>query len=210
VAEDVVSVIAYPHRVRAPSLSSTSVYRPFYQLAESITFREEVPMTTEPALQRLNRLVGNWTTEATHPASPGLVVHGTADMTWLEGERFLIHRARTDHPQFPDSISIVGIMDRDRAEDAPTTGSKLAAEPRLCMHYFDSRGVFRVYDMGIEDGVWRIWRNAPGFFQRFTGTFARDGDTIDGRWELREDDLNWKSDLEITYRRRRLDGPQSR
>jgi hypothetical protein len=160
-------------------------------------------MTTEPALIQLNRLVGTWTTEATHPASPGLVVHGTVEISWLEGERFLIHRARTDDPQFPDSISILGIMDSDRAEDARNTGSKLAPPPRLCMHYFDSRGVFRVYDMSIDDGVWRLWRNAPGFSQRFAGTFARDGDTLAGRWELGQDDLIWKNDLEITYRRRR-------
>ncbi|HMJ54041.1 MAG TPA: hypothetical protein VK540_18300 [Polyangiaceae bacterium] len=160
-------------------------------------------MTTEPALLQLNRLVGTWTTDATHPASPGLVVHGTAEMTWLEGERFLIHRARTDHPQFPDSISIVGIMDSDHVEDAKNTSSKLATLPRLCMHYYDSRGVFRVYDMSIDHGVWRIWRNAPGFSQRFTGTFPPDGESIDGRWELSEDDVNWKNDLEITYRRRK-------
>jgi hypothetical protein len=160
-------------------------------------------MTTEPAVLQLNRLVGTWTTEATHPASPGLVVHGTAEVTWLEGERFLIHRARTDHPQFPDSISIIGIMDRDRVEDAPANGSKLANEARLCMHYFDSRGVFRIYDMTIDDGVWRLWRNAPGFSQRFTGTFDHAGDTVDGRWELCRDDVNWANDLEIIYRRRR-------
>jgi hypothetical protein len=160
-------------------------------------------MTTESAHERLNRLVGTWTTEATHPASPGLVVHGTAEMTWLEGERFVIHRARTDHPQFPDSISIVGIIDRDRVEDTRDTTATLAPPPRLCMHYFDSRGVFRVYDMSIDDRVWRLWRNAPGFSQRFTGALADDGDTIEGRWELCQDDLNWENDLEITYRRRR-------
>jgi hypothetical protein len=160
-------------------------------------------MTTEPALEQLNRLVGTWTTAATHPASPGLVVHGTVEATWLEGERFLIHRARSDNPQFPGSISIVGIMDRDRVEDAPNARSKLATEPRSCMHYFDSRGVFRVYEMSLDGGVWRLWRNAPGFSQRFTGTFARDGDTLDGRWEVSQDDVNWEKDLEITYRRRR-------
>jgi hypothetical protein len=159
-------------------------------------------MTIEPALQQLNQLVGTWTTEATHPASPGLVVHGTVEMTWLEGERFLIHRARTDHPQFPDSISIIGIMDRDRVEDARTTDSKLAAAPSLCMHYYDSRGVYRVYDMSIDESVWRLWRNAPGFSQRFTGVVTSDGNTVTGRWELCQDDVNWAYDLEITYRRR--------
>ena len=58
-------------------------------------------------LKSLNRLVGGWTTEATHPMMPGVVVRGTADVKWLEGERFLIVRARTDHPDFPDSISII-------------------------------------------------------------------------------------------------------
>jgi hypothetical protein len=159
-------------------------------------------MTIEPALQQLNRLVGTWTTEATHPASPGLVVHGTVEMTWLEGERFLIHRARTDHPQFPDSISIIGIMDRDRVEDARTTDSKLAAAPSLCMHYYDSRGVYRVYDMSIDESVWRLWCNAPGFSQRFTGSVAHDGNTVTGRWELSQDDVNWANHLETTYRRR--------
>jgi len=65
---------------------------------------------TEPELEPLNRLVGTWNTEATHPAVPG-IVHGAVTVEWLEGERFLIHRARTDHPDFPDSISIVGFTD---------------------------------------------------------------------------------------------------
>ena len=64
--------------------------------------------TTEPALQPLNRLVGSWSTEATHPARPGVVVHGTASIEWLEGQRFLIVRSRNDHPDFPDAISISG------------------------------------------------------------------------------------------------------
>ncbi len=36
-------------------------------------------MTNDPSLQALNQLVGTWSTEATHPAMPGIVVHGTAD-----------------------------------------------------------------------------------------------------------------------------------
>ena len=70
------------------------------------------------------------------------------------------------------------------------------------MHYFDSRGVFRVYEVSIDDESWRLWRNAPGFSQRFTGTFADGGDAIVGRWQLCQDDVRWDDDLEITYRRR--------
>jgi hypothetical protein len=159
-------------------------------------------MKTEPALEPLRRLVGSWTTEATHPAFPGLVVHGTVEISWLDGERFLIHRAHSDHADFPDSISIIGQMERDRVDPkrgtAPSDGTS-----RLSMHYFDSRGVFREYDVSIDDVEWRIWRDAPGFSQRFTGTLSDAGDTVVGRWDLREDDEKWASDLAITYRRLR-------
>jgi hypothetical protein len=158
------------------------------------------PVTTEPALEPLNRLVGTWTTEATHPEYPGLVVHGTAVIEWLEGERFLVHRARTDHPDFPDAISIIGITERDRVENASDAGPA-ATQARVNMHYFDSRGVFRVYEVSIDDEAWRFWRDASGFSQRFTGTFADGGDTIVGRSQLCLDDTHWDDDLEITYKR---------
>jgi hypothetical protein len=159
-------------------------------------------MTTERTLTELDRLVGAWTTEATHPKMPGLVVHGTVEVTWLEGKRFLIHRARTDHPDFPDSISIVGYVDRDRMDAPPGGASPEPDDSDLTMHYYDSRGVARVYEVSIDDDAWRIWRTAPGFSQRFTGTFAAGGDIIAGTWELCEDDVRWEADLGITYRRR--------
>ena len=37
---------------------------------------------------------------------PGVVVHGTAIIEWLKGERFLILRSRNEHPDFPDAISM--------------------------------------------------------------------------------------------------------
>jgi hypothetical protein len=154
-------------------------------------------MTIEQALKQLDRLVGSWVTEATHPAFPGLVVHGTVEVEWLEGKRFLIHRARVDHADFPDSISIIGNVERDRAEPR-NAGSD---DAQLSMHYFDSRGVFREYQAGSDDAAWRIWRDSPDFSQRFTGTFSSDGDTIVGVWEVCEDGVHWKKDLAITYRR---------
>jgi hypothetical protein len=156
-------------------------------------------MTTHSPLESLDRLLGTWSTSMTHPAMPGVVVRGSVEIQWLEGEKFLIHRARTDHPDFPDSISIIGFMDRDRVDDARSTSD--AGKPRLCMHYFDSRGVFRVYEASFEPSAWRLWRDAPGFSQRFTGVVSQDGRSIEGRWEVSEDDVTWASDLEITYRR---------
>ncbi|MFL5322586.1 MAG: hypothetical protein ACJ790_23195 [Myxococcaceae bacterium] len=125
---------------------------------------------------------------------PGLVVHGTSNIEWLEGERFLIQSSTTDHPEFPGSTSIIGFTDRDRAEGAP--------EPsQLTMHYFDSRGVFRVFEVSIDETAWKFSRIAPGFSQRFTGTFADGGDTIVGVSQLCQDDVNWVNDLRINYRR---------
>ena len=138
----------------------------------------------------LNAFVGEWSTEATHPAFPDTVVRGRSVFEWLEGERFLIMRARNDHPDFPDSVSVIG-----------------PADDRIAMFYFDSRGVHRVYEMDSDEREWKLWRDAPGFSQRFTGRFADDGNTISGVWELSQDDATWKDDLAITYRRAQPSSP---
>jgi len=134
-------------------------------------------------LQGLGALVGEWASEATHPAYPSSVVHGHSAFEFLEGKKFLILRARSDHPDFPDSISIIG----------DTEG--------LRMHYFDSRGVDRLYEVSVSEDAWELSRDAPGFSQRFTGQFEEAGDRISGLWQLSRDSTNWKDDLEITYRR---------
>jgi hypothetical protein len=139
-----------------------------------------------PQLESLNALVGEWTIEATHPMYPSTVVPGRTSFEWLEGEQFLIQRSRTDHSDFPDSISVIGAP--DEVEE-------------LSMHYFDSRGVYRVYDMSLSEDVWKISRDAPGFSQRLTATFSDDGNTISGTWQLSRDDSTWDDDLQITFRR---------
>jgi hypothetical protein len=137
-------------------------------------------------LERLGRrLVGAWTTEATHPEVPGTTVSGTAEVEWLEGERFLVFRARNDHPDFPDSISIIG----------DTEG--------LRWHYFDSRGVHRIYEMRITDDGWEIARDAPQFSQRLIVRFQEGDNAMEGRSKLSRDDRTWQDDLQITYRRSR-------
>lgn len=134
-------------------------------------------------VEALGALVGAWDTEMTHPYYGSTVVHGRSDFQWLEGKQFVILRARTDHPDFPDSISVIG----------DTAG--------LQMHYFDSRGVFRIYDLGIDETSLTLARDEPGFSQRFTGTFEDDGTRLTGLWKLSRDDATWDDDLQITYRR---------
>jgi hypothetical protein len=156
-------------------------------------------MRSDPTLAPFSALVGSWTTEATHPMTPGVVVHGTVVAEWLEGERFLSFRALTDHPEFPDSLWVIGDMDHDREGEG---GKPLVATPTsLRIHCFDSRGVFRICETSIDAASWRVWRMAPGFSQRFTGRFSDGGHSISGTWELCRDDMHWADDLAITYRR---------
>jgi hypothetical protein len=142
-------------------------------------------MSQPEILVSLNALVGEWTSEATHPALPGLVVAGRATVKWLEGERFLLQRTQFDHPDFPDALSVLGETDEG-----------------LVSHYFDSRGVHRIYRLGFDEGVWRLWRDEPGFFQRFAGTFEDGGNRIVGAWEFSPDGSDWERDVEVTFVRR--------
>ena len=123
-------------------------------------------------------------------------MRGTATIEWLDGRRFLTQRARNDQPDFPDSLSVIGETAHDRVG-----GGGDDTVPKLRMHYYDSRGVFRVYDASVDDATWRLWRDAPGFSQRFTGRMTDGGDTIVGQWQLCRDDVHWADDLQITYRR---------
>ncbi len=156
--------------------------------------------TPDPTLEPLKRLVGTWTTEATHPALAGQVLPGTSTFEWLEGKRFLIHRSHTAHPDVPDAISVIGHMELDRVDNA-TGGVQMAGTAGLHMQYFDARGVFRVYAVRVDAASWRWWRDAPGFSQRFVGTFEAGGNVIVGRSQLCQDEAHWRDDLQVTYRR---------
>jgi hypothetical protein len=140
--------------------------------------------TRDPRLDPLDALVGTWTTEATHQAFPGVVIHGEAIFEWFEGEKLLVHRWTYDHPQMPNAIALTGLF-----------GDGLA------MHYYDTRGLHRVYPTSLDDRVWRWWRDAPEFSQRFEGILEDDGDTIRGVAQISEDGATWEDDLTIEYRR---------
>ena len=147
------------------------------------------------SMQGFGALVGAWTTESTHPAVPDTVITGEASFEWFAGEQFLIWRETADHPEFPDSIAMIGATDGVR------------------IHSFDSRGVYRVMSTSISDDAWKFEmpreqpsdtafaEGSPGFAGRFVGTFADGGDTIDGRFQVSDDDEHWRDDLMTTYRR---------
>jgi hypothetical protein len=150
------------------------------------------PRTRHPAFAHLASLVGEWEIEATHQALPGADIRGRATFEWLEGGFFLIWRAHYDHTEIPDSIAILSCDD---------TGDLRDSSGDCAFHYFDQRGVTRLYHFSAEAGVWRYWRDAPDFSQRFAGTFSPDGWTVDGVVELSRDGRTWEQDLPITYKR---------
>jgi hypothetical protein len=91
----------------------------------------------------------------------------------------------------PDGIAIIGFND---------------SRGRYLQHYFDSRGVARVYEMRFAGRVWELSRTAEDFSpldfsQRFKGTFSDDGQTIDGRWETSADGASWREDFKLIYTR---------
>jgi hypothetical protein len=104
---------------------------------------------------------------------------------WFEGGHFLVERSHNDHELFPGAISVIG---------APEGGGGLV------MEYFDSRGVRRTYRVSLDDGVLRMWRDDPGFAQRFCATLGHD--QFEGRWQLARTPGDWQDDLSVTYRRR--------
>jgi len=132
-------------------------------------------------------LIGSWCTEATHPLLDG-VVQGRITFEWLEGGRFLIQRSRNDHELFPDAICVIG---------PPEAGDG------LLMEYFDSHGMRRTYGISLDAGVLRMWRDHPGFDQRFSATLGPD--VFEGQWQLAETPGDWKDDLNVSYRRRRAE-----
>ncbi len=137
----------------------------------------------DPILESFDALIGTWATEATHPLIDEAVPGNTA-FEWLEGGRFLIQRSHNDHELFPDAICVIG---------APEGGDGLV------MEYFDSRGVRRSYDVSLGDCVLRMWRDHPGFDQRFSATLRPDA--FEGQWQLAETPGDWQDDLKVTYRR---------
>ena len=67
------------------------------------------------------------------------------------------------------------------------------------MLYYDERSVSRIYEMSLVNGIWKMWRDAPGFSQRMTGTIDDDRSTIAVHWEKSDNGSDWEPDLDVTY-----------
>jgi hypothetical protein len=90
--------------------------------------------------------------------SAAITGRGQTTFEWLDGRFFLTQRFVNEHPAAPSGIAIIGT--------SPELGS-------FTQHYYDSRGVARVYQMTLDGQAWKLWRQAPGFWQRYTGSSPR-------------------------------------
>ena len=141
-------------------------------------------------LERLEPFVGTWDLDVSFPHLPD--TRAQSAFEWALDGRFLLQRTEVSLPEAPNTLSLIGPDPRGGA---------------YAQHYFDSRGVIRVYAMTFDDDVWTLLRNSPDFsdlkfWQRFTGTFGADGNTIDGRWEMSHDEgATWEKDFDLVYRR---------
>jgi len=110
---------------------------------------------------------------------------GHATFEWLEDRAFLLQHSDFEPAKMPPASTMIIGGD----ESTETYG----------ILYYDSRGVARTLQMSLKDGVWKVWREAPDFSQRFTATFSDDGSIITGRWEKSMDGKNWEHDFDLTY-----------
>jgi hypothetical protein len=142
-----------------------------------------------PALKALEGLVGDWEMELSNASflpSPSDTVKGHVTFEWLENGGFLVMRQGDKPPSPPAASWVIG------RDDSAENYSIL---------YFDSRGVSRKYEMSFTEGVWKIWREAPGFWQRYEGQVSEDGNTITAHWENSPDGQKWEHDFDLTYTR---------
>lgn len=137
-----------------------------------------------PAVERLAMLVGTWDFEIMMPGDHPPIKGGQAVFEWLDQGYFLALRSHAGRDDFPKNYSLIG--------SDGTMGS-------YTMIYYDSRGVSRIYQMSLENGVWKLWRDDPDFPQRFIGTFSDDGKTIKAAWEKAPDGSEWQLDFHLTY-----------
>ena len=138
------------------------------------------------ATEDLGKFVGQWELEVDLPGAEGVRGQVTFELMGT----LLVQRTSVPVPEAPDSCCVV--VSRDNHG--------------YVQHYFDSRGVARLYAMTFDGRTWTLQRGEPDFtaldfHQRYVGTFADDHTAITGEWQSSADGNEWSRDFGLTYRR---------
>ena len=114
-----------------------------------------------------------------HSALPEPVI-GTQEFERALGGAFVMQRSAYDDPDVPNSFAVL-------------SGTEC--------HYFDVRGVIRVYDMTLDDEGWSMTFLDDAMSQRITATFET-ADVMELSGDASYDrGATWTPDFTVTYRR---------
>jgi hypothetical protein len=136
-------------------------------------------------IQQLERLVGSWTVNLRWSPSTHKLVGGPREIElpvefgWLDSTPWLQYR-------FGPARWLIGGDEADR---------------QFVVLYTDDRPALRVYRMTLERNIWKIWRNAPGFRQRFEGRLLANDRKIVAHWDKAEGTKPWTLDFDLVFRR---------
>ena len=127
----------------------------------------------------LDRLLGTWDVTMNHVALPEPVRGRQTYERVLEGAFVLLH-ATMDHPQVPDAIALLDTKQ---------------------YHYFDTRGITRVFDFQVDDEGWSMIRRDADFWQRSSVTFSGPDEMTGTGDNSHDEGATWEHDYTMTYRR---------
>jgi hypothetical protein len=134
----------------------------------------------------LSDLAGEWELTVDLPGGEDVRGHVVFDVM----RDVLVQRTTVPVPEAPDSCCVV----------------LRSGDGGFVQHYFDSRGVARLYEMTYDGRTWTLERTKPDmspldFCQRFVGTVSDDGSTIAGEWHSSADGQQWTRDFGLAYTR---------
>ena len=113
------------------------------------------PPQPNHTLKPLKGWVGDWEMALSNasflPRPSDRVKGGPVLIEWVQDGAFLAMRMGDKSPDPPQALWFVG---RDNST------------PNYTVLYYDARCVSRAYEMSFSEGVWKMWREAPGFWQR--------------------------------------------
>jgi hypothetical protein len=130
-------------------------------------------------MNALDQLVGSWEFTMHHSAMSEPIT-GRQRYEWVLDGAFVLMHWTYDHPDFPDAMALI-------------------SQERY--HYFDVRGIVRIFDLELSDDGWSMINLDKDFSQRASARFTNP-DLIEGSGEVSRDaGASWQPDFTITYRR---------
>jgi hypothetical protein len=132
------------------------------------TQAQQLP-TPDPALRRLDRLVGTWSMEGHLVGSDEIAVTGETSFRWLPGGFFLLQEGTLNFLGMEIANHELIWYDAETGSFPSSVHSNLAPAPLP-------------YRWGVEGDTWTISVSYGPLDATFTGSFSEDGESFSGGW----------------------------